>query len=74
MPQLSPINWLFLFVMFWSVISLATCLLWWMMIVKFSFISSSETGMEDGNKGSFWMFYNEEGSSEVTSGLGLNKG
>nr|YP_006073352.1 ATP synthase F0 subunit 8 [Solemya velum]AFG18172.1 ATP synthase F0 subunit 8 [Solemya velum]AGI98161.1 ATP synthase F0 subunit 8 [Solemya velum] len=29
MPQLSPLNWLFLFIMFWSVIFLMMCMVWW---------------------------------------------
>nr|YP_010943711.1 ATP synthase F0 subunit 8 [Ennucula tenuis]WLV28181.1 ATP synthase F0 subunit 8 [Ennucula tenuis] len=30
MPQLGPLNWLFLFVLFWSFIVMMTCLIWWM--------------------------------------------
>nr|BAU24811.1 ATP_synthase_F0_subunit_8 [Lepetodrilus nux] len=73
MPQLSPINWLFLFVMFWSVISLATCLLWWMMVVKFSFVSSVGSGVSESYKGGFWMFYNEEGAEKSAGGTELSK-
>nr|YP_004935471.1 ATP synthase F0 subunit 8 [Semirossia patagonica]BAL27741.1 ATPase8 [Semirossia patagonica] len=29
MPQLSPINWLFLFFMFWSVLMINTSVMWW---------------------------------------------
>nr|QXJ42118.1 ATP synthase F0 subunit 8 [Iridoteuthis sp. GS-2021] len=29
MPQLSPINWLFLFSMFWSVMIINTSIMWW---------------------------------------------
>nr|WMC20994.1 ATP synthase F0 subunit 8 [Abraliopsis sp. 2 FFA-2023]WMC21000.1 ATP synthase F0 subunit 8 [Abraliopsis sp. 2 FFA-2023] len=29
MPQLSPINWLFLFTMFWSVMFINTSIMWW---------------------------------------------
>nr|WMC20886.1 ATP synthase F0 subunit 8 [Helicocranchia sp. n SB-2022]WMC20892.1 ATP synthase F0 subunit 8 [Helicocranchia sp. n SB-2022] len=29
MPQLSPINWLFLFSMFWSIMALNTSIMWW---------------------------------------------
>nr|YP_009378333.1 ATP synthase F0 subunit 8 [Petrasma pervernicosa]ARH10765.1 ATP synthase F0 subunit 8 [Petrasma pervernicosa] len=29
MPQLSPLNWLFLFVLFWSVIFLMMSMVWW---------------------------------------------
>nr|YP_009340676.1 ATP synthase F0 subunit 8 [Laevipilina antarctica]APQ42965.1 ATP synthase F0 subunit 8 [Laevipilina antarctica] len=29
MPQLSPLSWLFLFVLFWAVVFLVLSLLWW---------------------------------------------
>nr|YP_010454089.1 ATP synthase F0 subunit 8 [Eumandya parva]QXJ42066.1 ATP synthase F0 subunit 8 [Eumandya parva] len=29
MPQLSPINWLFLFFMFWSILMINTSIMWW---------------------------------------------
>nr|QXJ42365.1 ATP synthase F0 subunit 8 [Euprymna scolopes] len=29
MPQLSPINWLFLFLMFWSILMINTSIMWW---------------------------------------------
>nr|YP_010454076.1 ATP synthase F0 subunit 8 [Euprymna morsei]QXJ42053.1 ATP synthase F0 subunit 8 [Euprymna morsei] len=29
MPQLSPINWLFLFFMFWSTLMINTSIMWW---------------------------------------------
>nr|YP_009365212.1 ATP synthase F0 subunit 8 [Spirula spirula]ARJ60729.1 ATP synthase F0 subunit 8 [Spirula spirula] len=29
MPQLSPINWLFLFLMFWSIMFINTSIMWW---------------------------------------------
>nr|YP_009378346.1 ATP synthase F0 subunit 8 [Solemya velesiana]ARH10778.1 ATP synthase F0 subunit 8 [Solemya velesiana] len=29
MPQLSPLNWLFLFFVFWCVIFLMMCVVWW---------------------------------------------
>nr|ACY56493.1 ATP synthetase subunit 8 [Onykia robusta] len=29
MPQLSPINWLFLFIMFWSIMIINTSIMWW---------------------------------------------
>nr|YP_010944752.1 ATP synthase F0 subunit 8 [Galiteuthis armata]YP_010944758.1 ATP synthase F0 subunit 8 [Galiteuthis armata]WMC20850.1 ATP synthase F0 subunit 8 [Galiteuthis armata]WMC20856.1 ATP synthase F0 subunit 8 [Galiteuthis armata] len=29
MPQLSPINWLFLFIMFWSIMIMNTSIMWW---------------------------------------------
>nr|YP_009378320.1 ATP synthase F0 subunit 8 [Solemya elarraichensis]ARH10752.1 ATP synthase F0 subunit 8 [Solemya elarraichensis] len=35
MPQLSPLNWLFLFFMFWSVIFLMMSMIWWTGSKKF---------------------------------------
>nr|YP_010944734.1 ATP synthase F0 subunit 8 [Liocranchia reinhardtii]YP_010944740.1 ATP synthase F0 subunit 8 [Liocranchia reinhardtii]WMC20832.1 ATP synthase F0 subunit 8 [Liocranchia reinhardtii]WMC20838.1 ATP synthase F0 subunit 8 [Liocranchia reinhardtii] len=29
MPQLSPINWLFMFLLFWSVLTINTSIMWW---------------------------------------------
>nr|QIQ23140.1 ATP synthase subunit 8 [Rochia nilotica] len=29
MPQLAPVNWLFLFILFWFTISLVSALVWW---------------------------------------------
>nr|YP_010454115.1 ATP synthase F0 subunit 8 [Inioteuthis japonica]QXJ42105.1 ATP synthase F0 subunit 8 [Inioteuthis japonica] len=29
MPQLSPINWLFLFFMFWSILFINSSIMWW---------------------------------------------
>nr|YP_010944788.1 ATP synthase F0 subunit 8 [Pyroteuthis margaritifera]YP_010944794.1 ATP synthase F0 subunit 8 [Pyroteuthis margaritifera]WMC20904.1 ATP synthase F0 subunit 8 [Pyroteuthis margaritifera]WMC20910.1 ATP synthase F0 subunit 8 [Pyroteuthis margaritifera] len=29
MPQLSPINWLFLFMMFWTTMMINTSIMWW---------------------------------------------
>nr|YP_010184512.1 ATP synthase F0 subunit 8 [Thysanoteuthis rhombus]YP_010184524.1 ATP synthase F0 subunit 8 [Thysanoteuthis rhombus]ACZ72742.1 ATP synthetase subunit 8 [Thysanoteuthis rhombus]QVH33944.1 ATPase subunit 8 [Thysanoteuthis rhombus]QVH33956.1 ATPase subunit 8 [Thysanoteuthis rhombus] len=29
MPQLSPINWLLLFIMFWSIMLINTSIMWW---------------------------------------------
>nr|WMC21012.1 ATP synthase F0 subunit 8 [Ancistrocheirus sp. 2 FFA-2023]WMC21018.1 ATP synthase F0 subunit 8 [Ancistrocheirus sp. 2 FFA-2023] len=29
MPQLSPINWLFMFAIFWSIMYINTSIMWW---------------------------------------------
>nr|AHA84994.1 ATP synthase subunit 8 [Lunella aff. cinerea STW-2013] len=29
MPQLAPLNWLFLFFLFWFVVGLSSTLIWW---------------------------------------------
>nr|AEK84198.1 ATP synthase F0 subunit 8 [Alcithoe tigrina] len=40
MPQLSPLNWIFLFFLFWSSVSGLSILIWWSM--KTFFRSSSK--------------------------------
>nr|YP_010381766.1 ATP synthase F0 subunit 8 [Perotrochus quoyanus]YP_010381779.1 ATP synthase F0 subunit 8 [Perotrochus charlestonensis]UDL72154.1 ATP synthase F0 subunit 8 [Perotrochus quoyanus]UDL72168.1 ATP synthase F0 subunit 8 [Perotrochus charlestonensis] len=35
MPQLAPINWLFLFIMFWLTILVSAAMLWWSYKVEF---------------------------------------
>nr|YP_006234106.1 ATP synthase F0 subunit 8 [Sepiella japonica]YP_009193044.1 ATP synthase F0 subunit 8 [Sepiella maindroni]ALP86437.1 ATP synthase subunit 8 [Sepiella maindroni]BAM11165.1 ATP synthetase subunit 8 [Sepiella japonica] len=29
MPQLSPINWIFLFIIFWSILMINSSIMWW---------------------------------------------
>nr|BAN81975.1 ATPase8 [Sepia pharaonis] len=29
MPQLSPINWLFLFILFWIILMINSSIMWW---------------------------------------------
>nr|ARI50087.1 ATP synthase F0 subunit 8 [Tectus virgatus] len=29
MPQLAPVNWLFLFILFWFIIGLISAMVWW---------------------------------------------
>nr|YP_010580907.1 ATP synthase F0 subunit 8 [Entemnotrochus rumphii]UZT27092.1 ATP synthase F0 subunit 8 [Entemnotrochus rumphii] len=36
MPQLAPINWLFLFMMFWASVLLGSVMLWWVYKIEFS--------------------------------------
>nr|YP_009742288.1 ATP synthase F0 subunit 8 [Mammilla kurodai]QID90383.1 ATP synthase F0 subunit 8 [Mammilla kurodai]QRG01402.1 ATP synthase F0 subunit 8 [Mammilla mammata] len=35
MPQLSPLNWIFLFILFWSAILIVSILIWWSTKVQF---------------------------------------
>nr|QHE65363.1 ATP synthase F0 subunit 8 [Neptuneopsis gilchristi] len=45
MPQLSPLNWIFLFILFWSSILSLSVLIWWTSKIFYeskSFISLSE--------------------------------
>nr|ABM65772.1 ATP synthase F0 subunit 8 [Nucula nucleus] len=43
MPQLGPLNWLFLFILFWSSITLMTALIWWMAPQPFYFHSKNNS-------------------------------
>nr|YP_009231972.1 ATP synthase F0 subunit 8 [Bolma rugosa]AMA07320.1 ATP synthase F0 subunit 8 [Bolma rugosa] len=48
MPQLAPLNWLFLFFLFWSMVGLSSTLIWWSFKTEYkvqvteSFTSGSE--------------------------------
>nr|YP_009707860.1 ATP synthase F0 subunit 8 [Pseudocleopatra dartevellei]QEU52729.1 ATP synthase F0 subunit 8 [Pseudocleopatra dartevellei] len=42
MPQLSPLNWIFLFLLFWLIIFLIFCLIWWHGSTAFKVLGSSE--------------------------------
>nr|AEK84150.1 ATP synthase F0 subunit 8 [Cymbiola pulchra] len=41
MPQLSPLNWIFLFLLFWSMVLSLSILIWW--FKKISFKSNYES-------------------------------
>nr|YP_514791.1 ATP synthase F0 subunit 8 [Sepioteuthis lessoniana]AIY61249.1 ATP synthase F0 subunit 8 [Sepioteuthis lessoniana]BAE80057.1 ATP synthetase subunit 8 [Sepioteuthis lessoniana] len=45
MPQLSPINWLFLFTMFWSILIINTSIMWWNNTNLYSINKSLKTNM-----------------------------
>nr|NP_062844.1 ATP synthase F0 subunit 8 [Heterololigo bleekeri]BAA92807.1 ATP synthetase subunit 8 [Heterololigo bleekeri]BAB03656.1 ATP synthase subunit 8 [Heterololigo bleekeri] len=45
MPQLSPINWLFLFTMFWSIMFINTSIMWWNNTNTYSINKSLKTNM-----------------------------
>nr|WNO18556.1 ATP synthase F0 subunit 8 [Pectinodonta sp.] len=40
MPQLSPINWMFVCVFFWFVVMVVSIVLWWSMKVNYSVVVS----------------------------------
>nr|QLY89862.1 ATP synthase F0 subunit 8 [Viviparus viviparus] len=42
MPQLSPLNWILLFLFFWVMVSLMSVLIWWMSKVNFGVIISAD--------------------------------
>nr|YP_010583733.1 ATP synthase F0 subunit 8 [Sepia orbignyana]UXN83929.1 ATP synthase F0 subunit 8 [Sepia orbignyana] len=37
MPQLSPINWMFLFVLFWATLLINSSIMWWNTINLYKF-------------------------------------
>nr|YP_009417595.1 ATP synthase subunit 8 [Steromphala umbilicaris]AQD17688.1 ATP synthase subunit 8 [Steromphala umbilicaris]AQD17701.1 ATP synthase subunit 8 [Steromphala umbilicaris] len=43
MPQLAPVNWLFLFILFWFVVTLGATLIWWSFKSNYSIPSSTST-------------------------------
>nr|QMP96514.1 ATP synthase F0 subunit 8 [Bithynia leachii] len=49
MPQLSPLNWMFLFILFWTTISLVSIMIWWSKKTFFS-TQKSETPTLKQNK------------------------
>nr|YP_009925548.1 ATP synthase F0 subunit 8 [Tanea lineata]QNH82271.1 ATP synthase F0 subunit 8 [Tanea lineata] len=36
MPQLSPLNWIFLFLLFWAAVFMVSVLIWWSTKIYFS--------------------------------------
>nr|YP_010381753.1 ATP synthase F0 subunit 8 [Entemnotrochus adansonianus]UDL72148.1 ATP synthase F0 subunit 8 [Entemnotrochus adansonianus] len=55
MPQLAPINWLFLFMMFWTTVILSSAMLWWAYKVKFSpKTKSATTSLKNSTKSWRW--------------------
>nr|YP_009340655.1 ATP synthase F0 subunit 8 [Vema ewingi]APQ42944.1 ATP synthase F0 subunit 8 [Vema ewingi] len=52
MPQLSPLSWLFLFVLFWSTLFSFLCLLWWGS--GYDLEKEIVSGTEDWEGGNVW--------------------
>nr|AVN97707.1 ATP synthase F0 subunit 8 [Potamopyrgus antipodarum] len=47
MPQLSPLNWVFLFILFWSSVILVSILIWWSKKTIFSPDVASKSTLEE---------------------------
>nr|YP_006303368.1 ATP synthase F0 subunit 8 [Concholepas concholepas]AFC65047.1 ATP synthase F0 subunit 8 [Concholepas concholepas]WNO19111.1 ATP synthase F0 subunit 8 [Concholepas concholepas] len=47
MPQLSPLNWILLFVLFWSAVLCMSVLLWWSSKIFFQGSSSSSKVLKE---------------------------
>nr|QXJ42313.1 ATP synthase F0 subunit 8 [Sepiadariidae sp. GS-2020] len=43
MPQLAPINWTFLFIMFWSIMLINTSIMWWNNNNTYTFTKNKES-------------------------------
>nr|YP_010890362.1 ATP synthase F0 subunit 8 [Stenothyra glabra]USN91680.1 ATP synthase F0 subunit 8 [Stenothyra glabra] len=54
MPQLSPLNWIFLFVLFWASVILMSMLIWWSKKIYFPTITIPvKKYVKGGNKWSW---------------------
>nr|YP_009131205.1 ATP synthase F0 subunit 8 [Cyanoplax caverna]AIA77054.1 ATP synthase F0 subunit 8 [Cyanoplax caverna] len=49
MPQLAPMNWIFLFLLFWMTVFTVSIWLWWMNSKKYSF-KSHKTSFKHSKK------------------------
>nr|YP_010119554.1 ATP synthase F0 subunit 8 [Ficus variegata Roding, 1798]QRB78537.1 ATP synthase F0 subunit 8 [Ficus variegata Roding, 1798]WNS64248.1 ATP synthase F0 subunit 8 [Ficus subintermedia] len=47
MPQLSPLNWIFLFILFWSAVLLLSILIWWSKKIYFYSESAKLSDMKE---------------------------
>nr|YP_009000284.1 ATP synthase F0 subunit 8 [Semisulcospira libertina]AHC70267.1 ATP synthase F0 subunit 8 [Semisulcospira libertina] len=50
MPQLSPLNWTFLFLLFWFIIFLTFALIWWQKSLYYKASKSSMSSKPTENK------------------------
>nr|AWH98398.1 ATP synthase F0 subunit 8 [Conus tabidus] len=50
MPQLSPLNWILLFSLFWATVLSVSILIWWSSKVMFSSSNSGYAGLKKENK------------------------
>nr|YP_010282220.1 ATP synthase F0 subunit 8 [Drupella rugosa]YP_010400245.1 ATP synthase F0 subunit 8 [Drupella margariticola]UHM24784.1 ATP synthase F0 subunit 8 [Drupella rugosa]UQS75944.1 ATP synthase F0 subunit 8 [Drupella margariticola] len=50
MPQLSPLNWIMLYILFWSAVLCVSILLWWSSKIFFSSETSSSMKEPKENK------------------------
>nr|QWL25118.1 ATP synthase F0 subunit 8 [Aliger gigas] len=49
MPQLSPLNWIFLFLLFWAAVLTMSIILWWSSKIYYRSSSSTQSTFK-GNK------------------------
>nr|YP_009239753.1 ATP synthase F0 subunit 8 [Turritella bacillum]AMM72631.1 ATP synthase F0 subunit 8 [Turritella bacillum] len=54
MPQLSPLNWIFLFFLFWCVVFSVSAMIWWGSKVGFSFNEKMPEEDELGPSENIW--------------------
>nr|YP_009434652.1 ATP synthase F0 subunit 8 [Tectus pyramis]ATF29384.1 ATP synthase F0 subunit 8 [Tectus pyramis] len=54
MPQLAPVNWIFLFILFWFVIGIVSVLIWWSFKVEYKIQGMGETGDVTPSINSSW--------------------
>nr|YP_010939796.1 ATP synthase F0 subunit 8 [Charonia tritonis]QJF73049.1 ATP synthase F0 subunit 8 [Charonia tritonis]WLF86355.1 ATP synthase F0 subunit 8 [Charonia tritonis] len=47
MPQLSPLNWIFLFILFWIAVLSLSILIWWSSKVFFQSSTATSTGVKE---------------------------
>nr|AYP41251.1 ATP synthase F0 subunit 8 [Melarhaphe neritoides] len=47
MPQLSPLNWIFLFILFWSAVLSVSILIWWSSKVYFSAAANEKKAVKE---------------------------
>nr|YP_010976472.1 ATP synthase F0 subunit 8 [Volva habei]WNX95644.1 ATP synthase F0 subunit 8 [Volva habei] len=47
MPQLSPLNWIFLFILFWSAVLSLSVLIWWSKKVYFQSQSLKSSNLKE---------------------------
>nr|WHM50487.1 ATP synthase F0 subunit 8 [Helicostoa sinensis] len=46
MPQLAPLNWMFLFILFWTMIALVSIMIWWSKKTFFSAKSLKKSSLK----------------------------
>nr|YP_010281932.1 ATP synthase F0 subunit 8 [Turbo cornutus]UKH51311.1 ATP synthase F0 subunit 8 [Turbo cornutus] len=58
MPQLAPINWLFLFFLFWFVVGLSSTLIWWSFKTEYKIKSINNMNKTSENDNKFLKSWN----------------
>nr|YP_010547142.1 ATP synthase F0 subunit 8 [Maoricolpus roseus]UYK51656.1 ATP synthase F0 subunit 8 [Maoricolpus roseus] len=54
MPQLSPLNWIFLFLLFWCVVFSVSAMIWWGTKMSFSLEGNKSEESELSPQESIW--------------------